>query len=106
MEEPTLDYGAHPLDTMMEQWKLTNHELVEASPEQLTHKQVQKARKGRKMTIPMMQKVMRAFNIAIWTKLNKEEKEAYFEYSHKHLFSYAKGYDADWTDPNVELFPK
>ena len=106
MEEPTLDHGPQPLDTMMEQWKLKNHELVEASPEQLTFKQVQKARKGRKMTIPMMQKVMRAFNIAIWGKLTKEEKEAYFEYGHKHLFSYAKGYDADWVDPNVELFPK
>lgn len=90
----------------MEQWKLTNHELVEASPEQLNHKQVQKARKGRQLTLTMMQKVMRAFNIAIWNRLTKEQKEAYFEYGHKHLFSYAKGYDAAWVDPNDALFPK
>lgn len=106
MEEPTRDHGPQPLDKMMEQWKVTNHELVEASPEQLNHKQVQKARKGRQLTLAMMQKVMRALNIAVWTRLTKEEKEAYFEYGHKHLFNYAKGYDADWVDPNVELFPK
>jgi hypothetical protein len=106
MEEPTRDHGVQPLDRMMDLWKVTNHELVEASPEQLNHKQVQKARKGRQLTLPMMQKVMRALNIAVWNRFSKEEKEAYFEYGHKHLFNYAKGYDADWVDPNVELFPK
>jgi len=90
----------------MERWKVTNHQLVEASPEQLNHKQVQKARKGRQLTLPMMQKVARALNIAVWTRMNQEDKEAYFEYLHKHLFNYAKGYDADWMDPNEALFPK
>jgi len=106
MEEPTLDHGTQPLDALMERWKLTNHQLVEASPEQLNHKQVQKARKGRKLTLPMMQKVARSLNIAVWTGLKKEEKEVYFEYLHKHVFNYAKGYDADWIDPNEALFPK
>ena len=106
MEEPTRDHGVQPLDRMMELWKVTNHELVEASPEQLNHKQVQKARKGRQLTLTMMQKVARALNITIWGRLDKEQKEAYFEYGHKHLFNYAKSYDPNFVDPNVELFPK
>lgn len=101
MEESTRDHGAQPLDALLELWKLDNHELVDASTEQLTHKQVQRARKGRQLTLAMMQKVTRAFNVAIWNRLNTEQREVYFEYMHKHLFNYAKGYDAAWQDPNV-----
>lgn len=101
MEESTRDHGLQPLDALLELWKLDNHELVEASTEQLTHKQVQRARKGRQLTLAMMQKVTRAFNVAIWNRLTAGQRELYFEYMHKHLFSYAKGYDAAWQDPNV-----
>ncbi|MBC7979342.1 MAG: hypothetical protein H7Y36_02130 [Armatimonadetes bacterium] len=104
--EDLRDHGPQPLDSMMEVWQLSNHQLVDLSTEQLSHKQVQRARKGRQMTLPMMQKVCRAFNIAIWTDLPKESKETYFEYMHRHLFNYAKGYDADWIDPNKSLFPE
>jgi hypothetical protein len=106
MEEPTRDHGTQPLVDLMEKWKLTNHQLVEASPEQLTHKQVQRARSGRQLTLAMMQKLARSLNIAVWENLTKEQKEVYFEYLHRHLFNYAKGYDADWVDPNEALFPK
>ena len=97
------DLGLQPLDKMMTDWGLTNHDLVEVSTEQLTHKQVQKARSGRRLTLKMMQKVTRAFNVAIWYRLNDEEKEAFDEYLHKRLFSYAKGYDAQFTDLNLEV---
>ena len=50
-----------------------------------------------------MQKVTRAFNVTIWHRLNDEQKEAYYEYMHRDLFAYAKGYDADWVDPNKEI---
>lgn len=40
------NHGEQPLDELMKRWHLTNHDLVEISPEQLTHKQVQKARAG------------------------------------------------------------
>lgn len=103
MEEPTRDHGPQPLDALMERWKLGNHDLVDASTEQLNHKQVQKARKGRQLTLHLMQKVARGLNVAIWTRLSKEQQEAYFEYMHRHLFSYAKGYEADWKDPNEAL---
>ena len=97
------DLGAQPLDQMMEDWGLENHDIVAVSTEQLTHKQVQKARKGRRLTLKMMQKVTRAFNVAIWHRLNKEQKEAYYEYMHRDLFNYAKGFQENWEDPNQGL---
>ncbi|MFC4993647.1 hypothetical protein [Rubritalea tangerina] len=97
------DLGPQPLDAMMDAWGISNNEMVEVSTEQLTHKQIQRARNGRRLTLKMMQKVNRAFNVTIWFKLNDEQKEAYFEYMHKHLFNYAKGYDADFVDPNEAI---
>lgn len=86
----------------MEEWGLGNHDLVGVSTEQLTHKQVQKARTGRELTLKTKMKVTRAFNVAIWAHLDKGEREDYFEYMHKHLFDYTKGYDPEWVDPNGE----
>ena len=103
--EDLREHGLQPLDGLMEKWKLTNNQLVETSTEQLNHKQVQKARKGRQLTLTMMQKVCRAFNIAIWHRLKKEQKEIYFEYMHRHLFNYAKSHEPEWADPNIGLYP-
>lgn len=97
------DLGVQPLDAMMTAWNMSNHKMVEVSTEQLTHKQVQRARMGRRLTLKMMQKVMRAYNVTIWYQLNDEQKEAYFEYMHKHLFNYSKGYDPNFVDPNEAL---
>jgi len=102
-EDSTLDLGSQPLADFMEKWNLTSHDMVEASTEQLTFKQIQRAAKGRRLTLKMMQKVTRAFNVAIWHKISKEDKEAYFEYMHKHLFNYAKGHDKSFQDPNHSL---
>lgn len=100
------DHGVQPLDRLMDDWGLGNHDLVDVSTEQLTHKQVQKARNGRELTLKMKMKVTRAFNVAIWARLDAEAREAYFEYMHKHLFAYTKGYEAGWEDPNGELKEK
>ena len=97
------DLGPQPLDQLIEEWGLSNHQIVEVSTEQLTHKQVQRARNGRRLTLKMMMKVTRAFNVTIWHGLNDEEKEAYFEYGWKHLFNYAKGYESSFEDPNGSL---
>lgn len=97
------EHGTQPLDGMMTAWGLGNHDLVDASPEQLTHKQVQRARSGRTLTLHMMQKTTRALNIAVWYRLKKEERETYFEYLHKHVFSYAKNHDPAFVDPNAAL---
>lgn len=106
MDELTRDHGLQPLDGLMVRWNLTNHELVEVSTEQLSHKQVQKARKGRQLTLHLMQKMMRALNDAALERVAKEERGNFTPYLHKHLFNYAKGYDAAWPDPNETLMPQ
>ena len=103
MSEISRDRGVQPVDALMEAWGLSNHDMVDVSPEQLTHKQVQRARKGRILTLAMMQKVTRTLNIAIWYRLKKEEREQYYEYLHRELFNYAKGHDPGFQDPNLEL---
>lgn len=96
------EHGVQPLDQIMEHWQLINHQLVDSSTEQLTHKQVHRARQGRQLTLKMMQKVARALNVAIWTRLKPAQREEFFEYMHKHLFNYAKGYDPEFEDPNQQ----
>ena len=103
MDELTRDHGPQPLDGLMVRWNIANHELVEVSAEQLNHKQVQKARKGRQLTLHLMQKLMRALNETILAKLAKEDREKFAPYLHKQLFSYAKNHDAAWVDPNDGL---
>lgn len=105
MDELTREHGEQPLDGLMDRWCLTNHELVAASAEQLNHKQVQKARKGRHLTLHLMQKVMRAFNATVVARLAPEDKPAFVEYPHRQLFSYAKSHDPAWQDPNESLIP-
>ena len=59
-DEIQRDLGIQPIDQLMKQWGVDNHELVEVSIEQSTHKQVQKARKGRRVTINIQRKILNA----------------------------------------------
>jgi hypothetical protein len=97
------EHGPQPLDALMNAWGLGNHDLVDASTEQLTHKQVQRARSGRRLTLKMMMKVARALNVAIWNRLKAAQREAFVEYLHKDIFSYSKGYDSSKADPNTSI---
>jgi len=97
------DFGSQPLNLLLEQWGLSNHDLVEVSPEQLTHKQVQRACQGRKLTLKMKQKLARTLNFAVWGRLTNEEREMFTEYFPKHLFNYSKGFDADALEVNEKL---
>jgi hypothetical protein len=97
------DFGDQPLIAVMERWGLDSHALVEASEEQLTHKQVQRARSGRRLTLKMMMKVARALNVAIWNRLGSGAREQFVEYLHKDIFSYSKGFDPSKPDPNLVL---
>lgn len=106
MHDDTRDHGPQPLDTMLTRWGISNHQLVEASIEQLNHKQVQKARKGRQLTLHMMQKVTRALNDTILMRLPKDKQPEFVPYTHKHLFNYAKDHNASWIDPNTALMPE
>ena len=103
--EQQRESGTQPLHHLMERWGLTNHEIVAASPEQLTHKQIQRAKAGRHLTLKMMMKVARSLNIAIWNRLPTAQKQTYYEYLHKDIFSYAKDHNPDKPDPNTHLLP-
>lgn len=103
MQGLTRDHGDQPIDALMTRWGLSNHDLVGTSYEQLNHKQVQKARKGRQLTLKMMQKLARTLNDAIVPRLPKEDRPKFEPYLHKHLFNYAKNHDPNWVDPNESL---
>jgi hypothetical protein len=74
--------GLQPLDAVLEENKLTNSDLVEASTEQLTHKQVQKSRKGRRVTGNIQKKILNALNSI------EEGKESGKKYAVNDLFTY------------------
>ena len=57
-----MDVGVQPLDAIMTRLGLANADLVRASKEQLTHKVVQKGRKGRRLTPNARWKILEALN--------------------------------------------
>jgi hypothetical protein len=74
--------GLQPLDAILTQKQLPNSALVEASTEQLTHKQVQKGRKGRKLSLNVQKKILSALN-----HLEKQQPEGRV-YLLSDLFNY------------------
>ena len=59
-----MDFGVQPLDAIMTRLGLKNQDLVKTSTEQLTHKMVQKGRKGRRLTMNAQMKILNALNAA------------------------------------------
>ena len=62
------EYGTQPLDVLMNERDMPNHALVAASTEQLTHKMVAKARRGRFLSTQVRWKIVRA-----WNKVTRQE---------------------------------
>lgn len=56
------DAGVQPLDGILTQAGLKNSDLVNRSSEQLTHKMVAKGRKGRRLTLNVQLKILKALN--------------------------------------------
>jgi len=52
------------LDAVLTELELKNHDLVAASTDGLTHKQVQKGRKGRRLTRNIQDKIVAALSSA------------------------------------------
>jgi hypothetical protein len=71
--------GTQPLQSIMDEKGLTPHDLVVASPKQITHKMVTRGRKGRRLTRKVQFKVLNALNAAI---------ESEHEYTLKEVFNY------------------
>lgn len=61
------ELGPQPLARLMQERGLTGKDLVAASTEQITHKMVARAAKGRRLTENTMSKVLRAWNAAAGT---------------------------------------
>jgi hypothetical protein len=69
--------GEQPIAKIMVEFELKAHDLVAASTEQLTHKMVARACKGRRLTPNVKAKIRAALSTA-----------AGREYSNEELFSY------------------
>lgn len=63
----SINFGLQPLDKIMEERGLKNHDLVAASKDGLTHKQVQKGRKGRRLTRHIQDKIAAALSSSTGT---------------------------------------
>jgi len=62
--ETERNLGVQPIAAVMEQLTLKPHDLVAASTDQLTHKMVSRAMKGRRLTQNTRQKVIAAIQLA------------------------------------------
>jgi hypothetical protein len=58
------DLGPQPIGALLVKHELTPNDLVRASTQQLTHKMVARAVKGRRLTANTMGKVLEALNVA------------------------------------------
>ena len=56
------EYGEQPLAALLAEKGLTNHQVVAASTEQLTHKMLSKAYRGRFLSVKIRLKIQRAVN--------------------------------------------
>ena len=77
MNETEHNLGLQPIIGLMEKHKLNAHDLVAASTEQITHKMISRACKGRKLSRRVQLKIRNAVNTA-----------AEADYSLKDLFTY------------------
>ena len=64
-ENTERNLGIQPISAVMASHNLKAHDLVVASAEQLTHKMVTRACKGRRLTENTKRKVLNALNLAV-----------------------------------------
>ena len=83
-DEIERNMGVQPLDGIMTEHELGNHALVAASTEPMTHKAVQRARKGRRLTKHMKQRMADALNLLMKQKGTEIERQ----WVVKDLFTY------------------
>ena len=84
--DPSRNHGTQPLDALMLEHSISNHDLVAASTEPMTHKAVARARKGRQLTPHMRLRMAAALNKAV--KLQGKTLER--EWGPTDLFNYTK----------------
>ncbi len=67
--------GPQPLEAILIEHALGNHDIVAASAEPITHKAVQRARKGRRLTVHMQRRIATALNKAVTLQGKTLERE-------------------------------
>jgi hypothetical protein len=82
MTDRPMELGVQPVDGLMEDAGLKNHDLVAASKDGLTHKQVQKGRKGRRLTRNIQDKIVAALCEATGRSYNRNDLFTYNRSSH------------------------
>tara|TARA_B100000609_G_C17193189_1_gene423631 strand:+ start:92 stop:328 length:237 start_codon:yes stop_codon:yes gene_type:complete len=73
MSEIERNLGEQPITAIMAECGLSSHDLVSASTEQITHKMVSKACKGRRLTSNVKQKIRNALNKASGKEFKTDE---------------------------------
>jgi hypothetical protein len=74
--------GQQPLDALMNEFGLDNHALVELRPVDLSHKAVQRARKGRRLTAKMKLRITWVMNDAL------KKRGIEMKFATRELFNY------------------
>ena len=84
--KPGQEFGTQPIDEVITEFGLKNHDLVEAyqakTGKQMTHKIIKKARNGRRLTFKTRQKVTLALNLAL------DNNETFLVQKPADLFNY------------------
>lgn len=63
VDREDMDAGTQPLDALMMQLGISNHDVVAAAdPNTLTHKVVAKGRRGRRLTLRAQDRIVAALN--------------------------------------------
>ena len=79
MSDIEMDVGVQPLDAIMTEKCIKNTDLVKVAPPGfITHKQIQKGRKGRRLSMHLQDKVLDALNAFVAPE----------SYEFKDLFNY------------------
>ncbi len=65
MDDAARELGIQPISAVMASHNLKAHDVVAASSEQLTHKMVARACKGRRLTEKTKRKVLNGLNLAV-----------------------------------------
>ncbi len=76
------NFGVQPLDAIMLEHGMDNHSLVELRPVDLSHKAVQRARKGRRLTPKMKLRITEVINTAL------KQRGIERKYATRELFNY------------------
>lgn len=87
MSEKILNYDIQPLDAVLTELQIKHQDLVAVSHEPLTHKNINNARKGRRMTAKMKLRITNTLNH--WLKKQPiVENTEVKEYKVRELFNY------------------